>query len=130
MPANTRLPTGCPDVVIRSAGCGALRSALTLAHVAAAVPFLVSVEMGFIDAFRGLGLLAAVRHGALVTVLRMKSVVDVAAEVARTMKPRAGADEDVPGKPFRTVIAGGGAVVGGGVVVTIRTFGGYADADP
>ena len=37
--------------------------------------------------------LAALRHGALVTVLGMEMVVDVPAEVGRTVKPRASANE-------------------------------------
>src|ERR1700722_2394606 len=50
-------------------------------------------------------------------------------ELIRAMKPWASANEAVPIEPFRTVVAGGGTVVGSGVIVTIRTFRGYSNLD-
>jgi hypothetical protein len=45
------------------------------------------------------------------------------------MKPGAGADEDVSGEPLWAVLARRSTVIGGNVIVTIRTFRGYADID-
>src|SRR5208282_167719 len=59
----------------------------------------------------------------------MQAVVDVATEVAGAMKPRAGADEDVAAKPFRTIVAGWGAVVGSNVIISVRAFRSDADID-
>jgi hypothetical protein len=66
---------------------------------------------------------------ALVTVLRVEPIIDVALEVACAMKPRTSADEAIPVKPFRTIVAGGCTVIWGDVVVAIRTFRGYPDFD-
>jgi hypothetical protein len=59
----------------------------------------------------------------------METVIHIALEAAGAVKPRAGANEDVPVKPFRTVVAGRSTSVRSGVIVTIGTFGGYSDVD-
>jgi len=59
----------------------------------------------------------------------METVVYLALEVIRAMKPRASANEDVPGKPFRAVVAGGGTAIRSDVIVTIGTVRGYSDFD-
>ncbi len=64
------------------------------------------------------------RHGlalGLYSRVRMETVIYMASEVVRAMKPRAGANEDAARKPFRAVVAVGGAVVRGIVIVTVRT---------
>jgi hypothetical protein len=45
------------------------------------------------------------------------------------MKPRASADESVPIKPLRAVVAGGSAAIRSDIIVTIGTVRGYADFD-
>jgi hypothetical protein len=45
------------------------------------------------------------------------------------MKPRAGANEAVPIKPFRTIVASGSTTVRSDIIVTIGTIGGYSDVD-
>src|ERR1700722_2696119 len=104
-------------------------SALAFDRVAPAIPLLVSVEVSSIDAPRRLRFFSAVRHRSPVAVLRMVAVVYTAAEIPGAMKPRAGADENAPTEPFRSVIAGGSAAIGNGVVVAIRTFRSQADGD-
>jgi len=59
----------------------------------------------------------------------MQTVIYVAREITRAMKPRAGANESVPVKPFRTIVAGGGTVIRSYVIVAIRTIRGYSDFD-
>jgi hypothetical protein len=45
------------------------------------------------------------------------------------MKPRASANESVPVKPLRPVVAGGSTGIRSDVIVTIGTVRGYADFD-
>ena len=103
--------------------------ALTLRYVATSIPHFISFEMRAADTFCRLGFLATLRHLSLITVFRMEAVIDVALEFTSAMKPRACANEDVPAKPFRTVVAGWGAIIRSDVIVTIRTFRSYSDVD-
>src|ERR1700719_895757 len=102
---------------------------LAFGCVATSIPFFISLEVGAVDALRRLGLLATIWQCALVTMLWMVTIVDVAPEFAGAMKPRARANEDFAIKPFRAVIARGSAVIRSGVVVTIGTFRGDTDID-
>ena len=77
----------------------------------------------------GNGLLAGFGHGPMVAMCRMEMVVHAAMEVFRTMKPRSSANENAIYKPFRSIVAGRSAGVGGNVIVTIRTVRGHADFD-
>jgi len=63
------------------------------AGVAAPIPHLVSVEM--IE-----GLVSAFRMWTNVAVMRIKVVINVAVEVARTVEPRAGSDEHAAAEPL------------------------------
>jgi hypothetical protein len=56
-------------------------------------------------------------------------VVNMATELGCAVKPRAGADEDAPVEPFRTVVAVGSTGIGRDVIVSIRTVGGGSDVD-
>ena len=105
------------------------RLALTFSYVATSVPHFVSFEMRSADAFCRLGFLATLWQLALVTVLRVEAVVYVALEFTGAMKPGASANEDVPVKPLRTVVACWGAIIRSNVVVTIRTFRSYSNVD-
>src|ERR1700722_5452445 len=77
-----------------------------------------------------LGSLAALWSGAGVAVVRVIAVVYVPLEILGAVKPRACADEDATGKPFRTVIAVRSAAVGSGVVITVGTFRSDSDFEP
>jgi hypothetical protein len=95
--------------------------------VATAVPGFVSFEVGAIDALGRFGFLATLWHRAFITVLRMEAVVYVALKLVSAMKPRASANEAVAIEPFRAIVAGGSAVIRGGIVVTIRTLWSYSN---
>src|ERR1700685_3376951 len=115
-----------PDGYLKSAGSGL---AFFAGYVAVSISYLVSFEVSAIDTLRWIGSLAAAGHRARVAVLWMKGVVDMAMKVGGTMKPLAGSDEDAPAKPFRTVVAGGSAVIRGDIVITVRTIGCHPDID-
>src|ERR1700678_2644938 len=72
---------------------------------------------------------AALWHGSLVAVFGMIAVVDPALEIAGTMKPWTGANENAARKPLRAVVAVGSTTIGCTIVIAIRTFGGYTDFD-
>lgn len=97
--------------------------------VAVAIVPLVSVEVlgGAMPPVTGP--LAAMRVFAVVAVIRMVVVVDIAVEVFRTVKPWAGADKDAVGKPLWTVVTVRSATVRRSFEITVRTRGRYADAD-
>jgi len=99
---------------------------LPLSRVAATVADFVAVELsaGMLD-----GSFVAGWHGAMVAVVDVKVVVDVATEVLRAVEPRACSDEDAIGEPLWTVVAIGGAGVGRVVVIAVRAHGGGSDAD-
>jgi len=95
--------------------------------VAASITHFVSFEVCGIDTPAGIRSLTDFWHGSFIAVFRMETIIDVAAEVGRAVKPWAGAYEDSCRKPFRTVIAGGCTGVRGDVIVTVGTVGGYSD---
>jgi hypothetical protein len=45
------------------------------------------------------------------------------------MKPWTGSNESVPGKPFRPIVAGGGTVIRGYVIVAVGAIRGYSNFD-
>ena len=96
--------------------------------VAASITLFVCFEVGdLIETLSRLGLIAAVWLWTGIAVLRVETVIHVAAEAFRAMKPWARANEDAAGKPFRAVVAIRGAVVRRDVVVAIGAF--RRDAD-
>jgi hypothetical protein len=100
-----------------------------LRYVAPSIPSFVSIEVCAIDTLRRLRFLAAFWRWAFIAVVRMETVIHVALELARAMKPGAGTNEAIPVKPFRTVVASGSTGVRSGVIVTIRTVGSHSDVD-
>jgi hypothetical protein len=95
--------------------------------VATSIAFFVSFEVGAIDPLCRLGFLATVWLGALVALLWVEAVIYVASELGLPMKPRAGADEDIPSKPLRPVIARRRTVIRSDVIVTIGALRSYPD---
>src|SRR5580658_1019220 len=114
---------GIPPASSISAIGGSLQPELGLtfglAYVTASIPLFISLKVVFIHAPARLRFLATGRKCALVAVLWMVGVIYVAAEFAGAMKPRAGADEDVPAEPLWAVVAGRSTVIGGDVIVAI-----------
>jgi hypothetical protein len=98
-------------------------------YVATSISHFVSFEVRTIDTLCRLGFLASFWQWALIAVLRMETVIYVALEIASAMKPRTGANKDVPAKPFWTVVARRGTVIRSDIIVTIGTFRGYSDGD-
>jgi len=97
--------------------------------VATSIPHFVSFEVRTIYTLCRLRFLTALRRWALIAVFRMETVIYMALEFGSAMKPWAGANEDVPIKPFRTVVARGSTGIGGDVIVTIGTVRSYSDID-
>jgi hypothetical protein len=95
----------------------------------ASIPHFVSLEVRSIDAFGRLRFLAPLWHWALIAVIGMETIVDVAPEVVTTMKPRTNANENAIVKPLWTVVASGSTGIRSNVIVTIWTIRGYADFD-
>ena len=95
---------------------------LALRGVATSIPLFIASEMSFINPLRFHRLLATVWHCAVVAVFWMVSVIHIAAKVAGTVKPRAGANENIATKPLRAVVTRRSAAIRGSVVVTVGTF--------
>ena len=101
---------------------------LFLEGVAASVAHFVAFEV--LNSVDGMGrTFASGRQRSAVSVFGMEPVVDVAAEVFVPMEPGTGADEDASGKPLRSVIAIGSAIVGRDVIVAVGTLGRGSDFD-
>jgi hypothetical protein len=96
-------------------------------YVAASVTGFVSLEVRAIDLLRRFGLFATLRRWSFIAISRMKTVIHVALEILRAMEPWSGADEAVSVEPFRAIVARRGTAIRGGVVVTVRAIGSYAD---
>ena len=104
-------------------------SAFAAGCVATSIPFFVSFEVGTIDTLRRLGFLATVWLCAFITALWVEAVIYLAPELVVAVKPRAGTNEDIPRKPFWTVVAGRCTVIRSDVIVAVGAFRGYPDAD-
>jgi hypothetical protein len=102
---------------------------LVSVSVAVAVVHLVSAEVlgGAVPSVAGP--VATIRKITAVAMFGMIVIVYVAAEFVAAMKPGAGTDEDTSGEPLGPVIAVGGALVGRGFVVAVRTGRGWSDVD-
>ena len=98
--------------------------------VAASIAHFVCFEVGnLIETLSRLGLSATGWPWAGIAVLRMETVIYVASEVVTAMKPRASTNEDATPKPFRVVVAVGGAVVRRDIVVPVGTHRRNSDLD-
>jgi len=118
-----------PEGRTASAAGSPTRLFLALSYVATSIARFVSLEVRTIDTLCRLGFLASFWRWAFIAVLWVETVVHVAPEIAGAMKPRASADEDLPAKPFRTVVAGGSTVIRSDVIVAIGTIRSHADGD-
>ena len=89
----------------------------------------VAVEVGGSISSPCVGSVAGVGHGASVSVLGVEVIIDMAVEVAGTVKPRAGSDKDTAGEPLRAIVPIGGTAVGSGFVITVGAIGSDANVD-
>jgi|ERR1700677_414640 len=92
-------------------------------HMAASVAHFVCFEVGhLVEVIFRSGSLAAGWMWTVIAVVRMETVIYVAMEIGWAVEPGASADEDAADKPFRSVIAVGGAVVRRNVIIAVRTL--------
>jgi hypothetical protein len=75
------------------------------------------------------GLISTHRMWTSVAVMRIESVINVAAEIVRAVEPRAGSDEHATVEPLGPVVPIGGAVIWGEVVKAIRANRLWSDID-
>jgi hypothetical protein len=96
--------------------------------VAASIAHFISLEVGnLIGSLGRLRFLAALRDRTFITVFRMETVIHVAMESSRAMKPRASTNEYTSRKPFRAIVAVRSTAIRSDVIVSIGTFRGCSD---
>jgi len=93
-----------------------------IAYVAFPIPRFICVEV--VESR-----FAAAGERAVVAVMRVEAIVDVAVKAAVAMKPGAGSDEDSTQEPVWPVVAVGCAVVGSVVEVAIGANGSHSNVD-
>jgi hypothetical protein len=99
-------------------------------YVAVSIAHFVWFEVGnLIETSSRIGLLATGWPWAVIAVLRMETVIYVAMEVGRAVKPRTRPNEDASYKPFRAIVPIGGAIVRWRIVVAIGTHRRSSDLD-
>jgi hypothetical protein len=96
------------------------------AYVTSPVSRLIPLEMGK-------RLCSSCRHRSSISMVRIKSIINVAIEAVRTVKPWSGANEHASDKPIGPVVAVGRTVIRRVIEVPIRAIGlrskVYAHAD-
>jgi hypothetical protein len=85
----------------------------SFAYVASPIPRFVGLEV--VEAFR-----SARWQRSVVTVTRIKAVVDMAEKPVRAMKPRASSNKHPAHKPIGPIVAVRSTVIGGIVEVPVR----------
>lgn len=91
--------------------------------------FIAFEVLNPIEMLIGIGSFTPGWPGALIAMCGMEMVIYVAVEACRAVKPRAGANEDATGKPLRSVVAVGGAVVRRDGIVAVGTIRRNSDVD-
>jgi hypothetical protein len=89
-------------------------------YVASPISRLVSPEV--VEALR-----PALRHRSSVTVMRIKTVIDMSVKAVTAVKPRACSNKQPASKPIRPVVAVRSTVIGLIVEVSVRTHGSHSD---
>jgi hypothetical protein len=98
--------------------------------VAAPVPDFITFEVfNVIDIFSRLRFVPAVWRRASIPTLNVESVIHVAVEARRAMKPRAGPNEYASGEPLRAIVAIGCTGIGSVIVIAVRAVGCDTDID-
>jgi hypothetical protein len=92
-------------------------------RVTMSITHLISLEVvHMIDPVLRTRALPTLRNGAVISMLNVKVVIYVAAEVCRAMEPRTSTNKNPAGKPLRTIVPVGRTTIGSVVIVTIRTY--------
>lgn len=91
--------------------------------MATAIANLIRLEVrNLVETPSRSGAFAACRQTATITVFRMETIVHVAAEIRRTMKPRAGSNENATREPLRAIIAIRSTVIRGNGKVAVGAY--------
>ena len=107
------MSTSMATTMISREGVLTLRFMASVAYVALPIPRLVSLEV--VEALR-----PALRQRSSVTVMRIKTVVDMAVKAVRPVKPGAGSKKHTAHKPIGPIVAVGSTVIRGIVEVPVR----------
>ena len=67
--------------------------------------------------------------GAMVAVVGIVVIIHIAMKAVRSSEPGASANKDTAGKPFRTIVAIGSAIVGGVIVIAVGANRGRTNAN-
>src|ERR1700722_8006749 len=103
---------------------------LALRYVTAPIAHFTSFEvLNFIETLGRFSMFSDLRHWTFVAMVRMEPVIDVATEVGRAMEPRASANENTTGKPFRAVVAVGSTGIRRNVIVSVRADRSHSNFD-
>ena len=98
--------------------------------VSATVAHLIALEMGDLtNRVRGIGMVAGVRHRALVTMLGMEVIVHVSPKIGRPVKPGTRTDKYATCEPLWSIVPVGRASVRRNVIVSIGAIGRGTDAN-
>jgi hypothetical protein len=100
------------------------------AYMTTAVAYLIAVEVLIvIDVILGAGRLTTGRVWAVVSVLGIIVIIDVAVEVLPSVEPGTRADEDPAGKPLGTVVTVRGTPIGSSFIVAVWAVGSRPNVD-
>ena len=99
-------------------------------RVTMSITYLISLEVvHMIDPVLRTRALPTLRNGAVISMLNVKVVIYVAAEVCRAMEPRTSSDEYSTAEPIRSIVTISSTIVRSIIVVPIRAHRRLSDAD-
>lgn len=93
-----------------------------IADMAAPIPRLIGLEM--VEPLR-----SVLRKRPMVSVARIKAIVDVAIKAARSVEPGAGSEKHAANKPVGAIVAVGGAIVRGVIEIPVGANRGRSNVD-
>ena len=98
--------------------------------MAAAIAHLIASEMvNVIETPCRISVITKMRQLPSISVSNIETIVYMAVEVGRAVKPRAGTDEETAAEPFRAVVPVGSAGVWSVVIIAVRAYGWRSDVD-
>jgi hypothetical protein len=104
-----------------SATASEARSGLVLiAKIMRRIPDMTEAIACFVAMEASIRALATARERTVIAIVWIEAVIHVTVKAARSMEPRACADEDASGEPVRAVVAVRCAVIGRVIEVAIR----------
>jgi hypothetical protein len=97
--------------------------------VVAGVAYMPLAVTGFVGVEVVEARLSTAGKRAVVAIMRVKTVIDVAMEAVRTVEPGTGSDEHSADKPVGAIVAVWGAIIGRVVEVAVGALGRHANVD-